>query len=149
MDARLEAAAMADGVLEALDQPVAQADVPSVRAVIIECAMFENPMPDLKVAVHQVGSYYNVTVSGYRNLLDLVRWVNVFVGNHRGIHMSNVTHTYLQQSDTTFYIVIQIQRVELHVAPATVAAGAAHHGAGRTISKQSYSSRVPLVKRVE
>jgi len=141
MDPRLEAAKLADGVLESLDQPVSSADVPAVRAVIMEAALFETPMPDLKVAVHAVGAYYNVTVSGYRNLLDMVRWVNTFLGNHRGIHMSNVTHSYLQNSDSSYYIVVQIQRVEMHVA----ASGSNAHAT----ATRSYSSRTPLVKRVE
>jgi hypothetical protein len=81
MDPRIEAAALADGILESLEQPVAREDLASVRSVIIECALFESPMPDLKIAVHSVGSYYNITVSGYRNVVDLVRWVNQVGGS--------------------------------------------------------------------
>jgi hypothetical protein len=143
MDLRLEAANVADSVLEKLEQPVAPADVPSVRAVIMECALFENPMPDLKFGVHSVGSYYNVTVQGYRNLFDMIRFVNTMAGNHRSIDMSNVTHCYLQNSDTTYWIVIQIAKIDLHVATSSTSSSY------RSSAKPIYSSRTPLVKRTE
>jgi len=114
MDPHVEAASLADSILASLEQPVAREDVTSVRSVIIACILFESPAPDLKVAVHSVGSYYNITVNGYRNVVDLVRWVNQFLGNNRSISMSNVTHTYLQMTDTTYFIVLQVQKTEMH-----------------------------------
>lgn len=138
MDMRVEAGAVADGVLNALEQPIQREDVPNVRAVIIECALFESPMPNLKVAVNDVGGHYNVTVSGYRKMMDQVRWVNTFMGNHRNVDLSNVMHTYLQFLETSACLVIQLQKVAMHVAgPATTSGRALIH------------KRPAMVKRTE
>lgn len=148
MDPRVEAGVLADGILAALEQPVAREDLPTIRAVIMECALFEMPMPDLKVAVHSVGSYYNIVVSGYRAMMDDVRWVNTFLGNHRGIAMSSVMHSYTQYTDNSAFKVLQVQKVEMHVAASTSASSSMSASNTRIVNKSGYT-RPPLVKRVE
>jgi hypothetical protein len=138
MDLRQEAATFADSILNGLEQPVAGEDLPSMRSIIMELALFEDPMPVLRVSVNSVGQEYKITVSGYKSFIDQVRWVNTFLGNHRSMNLSNVTGSYLQFTDVSAFMVIVVSKVDMHVASHTL-----QPQTTRTVAKRTN----PLVKR--
>lgn len=76
MDLRIQAKEFANEIMQNLQVP--QADAPYLEAVLVEAALFEYPMNELSIALNQIGDFYNITIKGYQNLIDLVRWVNIF-----------------------------------------------------------------------
>jgi len=134
IDVRLEAANFAKGITKQLD--VAKADVPYLEAVLIEAALFEDPMSELVIGINKVGAFYNITIKGYQSMIDLVRWVNTFCGMNRAPQLCHVTHTYTQLTDTLPVMVIQMNKIEFHTATASAAAAASENG-GRKFKKRT------------
>jgi hypothetical protein len=107
MEDRISAVAFAKKILSQLRVP--EADVIYLEAVIEAAAMFEIPLRDLKVAVNDVGHMYHITIQGYDNIIDLVMLTNTFVGNNRGVFLSNVVGLLMHMTDKAF--IVQMEKV--------------------------------------
>jgi hypothetical protein len=110
IDLRLHAKEFAKECIKKLRPPMA--DAPYLEAVLVECALFEEPMKDLVIALNGVGTFYTITVKGYQNLISLVRWVNTFLGQNRNPMLCHVTDTFVQTNDKCVIMVIQMNKVE-------------------------------------
>lgn len=107
---RAIAKAFAKGVMEKIQVP--EPDAPYVEAVLVEAVLFEDPMKDLEIGFNPVGCFYNITVKGYENLLDIVRWANTFLGVNRNPLLCHVTHSFMQPTGSL--MVIQMNKIEFH-----------------------------------
>ena len=107
---RAIAKAFAKGVMEKIQVP--EPDIPYVETVIVEAVLFEEPMKDLEISFNPVGSFYNVTIKGYENLIDIVRWANTFLGVNRNPLLCHVTHSFMQPAGSL--MVIQMNKIEFH-----------------------------------
>jgi hypothetical protein len=68
------------------------ADEPYIEAVIAEAAAFEQPIPNLDIAINRMGNYV-ITIKGYSKIVDDVLWVNTFMGRDRDDMLSRVSGT--------------------------------------------------------
>lgn len=109
---RILAKEFAKGVMQKLNVP--EADAPYAEAVLVEAVLFEEPIKDLEIGFNQVGSFYNITIKGYENLIDIVRWANTFLGVNRNPLLCHVTHSYVQTTDKSVIMVIQMNKIEFH-----------------------------------
>jgi len=114
MDLRIQAKEFAKEMMQTLQVP--QADAPYIEAVLVEAALFEYPMKELSIALNQIGDFYNITIKGYQNLIDLIRWVNIFLGKNRHEMLCHVTHTYVQLTEKGAIMVIQMEKIEFRTA---------------------------------
>jgi hypothetical protein len=74
---------------------IAQEDAPYIEAVIVEAIMFEQqPDSDVRVTLIPEGHLYNIIFQGYKSLINVVRWVNTFLGMHRDHTLSHVITTF-------------------------------------------------------
>lgn len=110
LTARLAAKEFAREIMSKLDDVPIQ-DIPHLTAVLEEAAVFEEPVKDLEIGLNQVGELYNITIKGYKNLVDLVRWCNTFMGKQRNAALCNVIHTFLQPDANCVVMVIQMEKV--------------------------------------
>ncbi len=122
---RLAAKEFAKDIMRKLH--VSQTDAPYLEAVIIEAALFEEPMKDLLIGLNQVGTFYSITIKGYQNLIPLVRWVNTFLGQNRNPMLSHVTDTFVQTNDKSVMMVIQMDKVEFRQATSESGGSATVH----------------------
>lgn len=84
-----------------------------VEAVLIEVIMFEQPTPVLDISLDPVGDLYNITVHGYQNFIDYVRWCNRFLGKNRDKFLSHLVHTWQQTiPERGPCLVLQMERTE-------------------------------------
>lgn len=111
---RILAKEFAKSVMKSLVPP--EADAPYLEAVLVEAVLFEEPMKQLEIGLNQVGSFYNITIKGYENLIDIVRWANTFLGVNRNPLLCHVTHSYVQTTDTKVIMVIQMNKIEFHTS---------------------------------
>lgn len=111
---RILAKEFAKSVMKSLVPP--EADAPYLEAVLVEAVLFEEPMKQLEIGLNQVGSFYNITIKGYENLIDIVRWANTFLGLNRNAMLCHVTHSYVQTTDTKVIMVIQMNKIEFHTS---------------------------------
>ena len=75
---------------------VAQEDMPYVEAVIVEALMFEPHLgPHMQVSLKVEGHLYNLIFRGYKSFVNVVRWVNTFLGIHRQPTLSHVIATFV------------------------------------------------------
>ena len=119
MQTRLAAKEFAREIVKTMDQ-IAEPDRPYMEAVVVEAVLFEEPLKDLKIGLSSVGPHYNVTIVGYENLIDLVRWVNTFMSMDRNPLLCHVTHTFVQMPpDKGAMMVVQMNKLEFHRAGMT------------------------------
>ena len=120
MDNRLAAKEWAADIMKTLHIP--NADRPYVQAVLVEAALFEDPVKELAIGVNQVGDFYMITIKGYENMIDLVKWVNLFMSRDRDDRLCRVTHTFLQMPPNEgALLAIQMEKVNFHTARETSA----------------------------
>jgi hypothetical protein len=121
-----------------------------VEAVLIEVVMFESPQPVLDITLDVVGDHYNITVHGYKNFVDYVRWCNRFLGKSRDKYLSHLVHTWQQTvEDRGPCLVLQMERTEFQTAPESAAA-ASHFAEPEPPSSRSRSrhrSKTPSMAR--
>lgn len=111
---RIVAKEFAASVIKSLNPP--EADAPYLEGVIVEAVLFEIPMKDLQIGLNQVGSFYNLTIKGYENLIDIVRWANTFMGLNRNPLLCHVTHSFIQLTEKGAIMVIQMNKIEFHTS---------------------------------
>lgn len=122
---RMAAKEFAKDIMKTLRVP--QADSPYLEAVIIEAALFEEPMKDLAIGLNGVGTFYSITIKGYQNLIPLVRWVNTFLGQNRNPMLSHVIDTFVQTNDKNVMMVIQMDKIEFRQATSESGSSATVH----------------------
>jgi hypothetical protein len=110
LSARLAAKEFAREIMGKLEDVPIQ-DTPHLIAVLEEAAVFEEPVKDLEIGLNQVGELYNITIKGYKNMLDIVRWANTFLGTKRNPALCNVVHTFVQPDADCIVMVIQMEKV--------------------------------------
>lgn len=94
-------------------------DTPYIERVMLEAMVFEHLTEDhaMKVGISMINGIYNITVGGYRNTIDLMRWCNIFVGEHRNDMLRLVDSLYVQQDPGhPPVMLIQVQPIALHSA---------------------------------
>ena len=91
-------------------------DAPYLEAVLVEAVLFEEPIKQLEVGLNQVGTFYNITIKGYENLIDIVRWANTFLGVSRNPLLCHVTHSFVQTTDKKVIMVLQMNKIEFHTS---------------------------------
>lgn len=112
---RLLAKEWARDIMKTLNAPIA--DRPFVEAVLVEAALFENPIKELAIGINEIGPLINITIKGYENMIDLVSWVNLFMSNHRDKMLTRVCNTFLQTPpDEGAILVIQMEKVTFHTS---------------------------------
>lgn len=130
---RMHAAELAANMLKTLQ--VSERDRRWVEAVLVEAVLFEQPQPALDVTCDTVQDNYNITLHGYQTFVDLVAWLNRFLGKNRNKLLCHVTHTWLDELPGKGpCIVIQMEKSDFQKAmPSHEPAARPHHrpGAGR------------------
>lgn len=107
---RLAAKEFAREIISKLEDVQSQ-DTPHLIAVLEEAAAFEEPVRDLEIGLNQVGELYNITIKGYKNMIDIIRWANTFMGTKRNPALCNVVHTFVQPDADCIIMVIQMEKV--------------------------------------
>jgi hypothetical protein len=131
LDYRLVAKEYAQDVLKELRVP--SVDAPYVEAVIVEALMFEEPIKNLRVAVDGAENY-TITIQGYQNLVDMVRWVNTFLGANRDKMLCHVTRCFWQPSNNT--AVILMNKIRFVRAEESAKKGAADDGSEHVVVRR-------------
>lgn len=117
-----------------------------VEAVLVEVVLFEQPQPTLDITLDAVGDHYNITVHGYKNFVDYVRWCNRFLGKSRDKFLSHLVHTWQQTiQDRGPCLVLQMERTEFQAMP-TDPVGADYHFAEPEPVRRS-RSKTPAAAR--
>ena len=80
-----------------------------------EHATFKSPTgKEVRTGYHLILLAKNL--KGYQNLIDLIRWVNIFLGKNRHEMLCHVTHTYVQLTEKGAIMVIQMEKIEFRTA---------------------------------
>jgi hypothetical protein len=119
---RLLAKRFASDIVKTLN--VEAADRPYVEAVLEEAVLFEQPMPDLNVAVNAIGPDYTITVRGYAKMIDDQEWDKRFMGTQRSHYLSHVKRTYTQLTVEGAVKVILMERVIFNSRPSAASSSA-------------------------
>ena len=114
MENRIFAKEWARNIMQSLDASVA--DRPYIEAVLVEAALFEDPVKELSIGINQVGNHINITIKGYENMINLVSWVNLFMSTNRDEMLCRVCDTFLQMPDEGAILVIQMEKTTFHTA---------------------------------
>lgn len=87
-------------------------DRPYVIAVLVEAALFEEPTRPLHLAVNPDDkTRYMITVKDYHQMIDLVDWVETFMGTDRHPHLSRVRGVKVQfPPNKSAYMVIEVAK---------------------------------------
>ena len=94
---------------------IPKVDAPYMIAVLVEAALMELPLRVLHIAVNPDGTRYLITISGYSQMLDLVKWTSTFMGAERGQELSRVRGLYLQIPPSQgAYLVIDMEQAKWH-----------------------------------
>ncbi len=107
MEHRAAAKEFAKNILRQLNVP--ETDVLYLEAVLVEAALFEIPLRDLKIAINDAGHMYHITIRGYENVVDMVHFVNTFMGNKRGMFLNYVVGAMVHMTDKA--IILQMDKV--------------------------------------
>jgi len=115
MEARIAAKEWAANMMDKLKVP--PADSPYIQAVLMEAALFEDPPKELSINLTQIGDFYMITIKGYENMIDLVVWVELFMGRERDDMLCRVTRTFVQTPPNEGpMMVIQMEKAKWHEA---------------------------------
>lgn len=115
MDKRQFAQEWAAQIMETHSVP--NADQPYIQAVLVEAALFEDPLKKLAIGLNKIGDFYTITIKGYENMVDMVKWVNLFMSRDRDDRLCHVTHTFVQMPpDEGAILVVQMEKVTFHTA---------------------------------
>lgn len=96
---------------------IARVDAPYMTAVLVEAALMETPLHPLTIAVNHDGTRYLVTITGYTQMLDLVKWTSIFMGAERPQELSRVRGLYVQfPPNQGAYLVIEMEQAHWHDA---------------------------------
>ncbi len=93
---------------------VAEEDKPYVQAVIIAAAVFHYPAPQLAGSVLDAGQHYDVTIKGYKKMIDDELWTETFVSRDRDDELSHVQKSLTQLTDIGAIKVLQVRKVRFH-----------------------------------
>ena len=115
MEARIAAKEWTANIMNTLNVPAG--DRPYIQAVLMEAALFEDPAKDLSIGLNEVGDMYMITIKGYENMIDIVTWVELFMGRERDDMLCRVTRTFVQTPPNEgAMMVIQMEKVKWHEA---------------------------------
>lgn len=135
---RVIATLWADKILRNHPQ-VKRDDVPTIRATLIEAALFELPVKQLAVAINAYDSHYKITIKGYTVIMSDRRWAKLFFTDTKAEELESVSDTFTQLTETGG--AIKVIHVDVHQASDATAA------APETLSARKYRARERIAKR--
>lgn len=109
IDPRGLATAWAQSIVED-DTVTREQDKQFMLAALLEAALMEEPVKTLAAAINEHATDYAVTLKGYKSLLSIRHWYNVFLGKTRDHMLEAVNDVFVQLADADIIMVIRLKR---------------------------------------